>query len=88
MTINIFSLDSLFLGDLLYKQYYNDLVDGQQELAMVCTWDQSGLPALFNGDMLSNLGQVKDFEIKGIGTDKYAENSASETIYLQSIVYK
>ena len=26
--------------------------------------------------------------IKGIGTAKYAENSASETIYLQSIVYK
>ena len=26
--------------------------------------------------------------IKVIGTDKYAENSASEMIYLQSIVYK
>ena len=28
------------------------------------------------------------FYFKGIGMDKYAENSASETIYLQSIVYK
>ena len=35
------------------------------------------------------IGSSYEFpKLKGIGTDKYAENSASETIYLQSIVYK
>ena len=37
---------------------------------------------------IQEIEALHDVFIKGIGTDKYAENSASETIYLQSIVYK